>query len=116
MVILILIDFGVNFAVRMAKQIQLPAIDFLLKSLIFIALMPVLVIGVARSINGALNEAPDPLILMEEFSGQSAIKAKKRRIRPPRKSFGTSASAASFQPRQRAPISWALAQPWQLFC
>ncbi len=67
MVILLLIDFGLSMVVRLSKQIEVPQLDFLLKSLVFILAMPILVIGVARVITLSFDNAPEPMILLKEF-------------------------------------------------
>jgi type III secretion protein T len=67
MVILLLIDFGLSMVVRLSKQIEIPQLDFLLKSLVFVLAMPILVVGVARMINSSFENAPEPMIILQEF-------------------------------------------------
>ncbi|MEM8978522.1 MAG: flagellar biosynthetic protein FliR [Pseudomonadota bacterium] len=67
MVILILIDFGVNMVLRMSNPIKVTSMDFLLKSLVFVMAMPVLVYGVARAIESAVLGAGDPLLFLQEL-------------------------------------------------
>jgi len=69
MTLLFLTEVGVNFVARLSKGIELPSIDFLMKSLIFTLAMPILVIGLARSIKASFDAAPEPLQLMQEFMG-----------------------------------------------
>lgn len=69
MLILVLIEFGVNIIFRLAGQIKMPSVEFLMKTLVFVLAMPLLVYGLARTINGAFDSAPPPLTLLEQFSG-----------------------------------------------
>lgn len=67
MLILMLIEFGVNVSFRLAGQIKVPSIDFLIKSLVFVAAMPILIFGIARSMERAFDLAPDPLPMLQEL-------------------------------------------------
>lgn len=68
--LLLLAEFGLNMAFRLAGQIKMPAVDFLLKNMIFVAVMPILIFGLARSMEAAFDRAPQPLRVLEELVGE----------------------------------------------
>lgn len=64
--ILILLDIGINLIHRLSEQIKVPSIDFLMKNLALVLLMPVLVIGLFRMMEEAITRAPAPIQLLLE--------------------------------------------------
>ena len=67
MIILFLIEFGVNMVFRLAGQIKMPSVEFLIKTLVFVLAMPVLVLGLARAIEAAFSSVPPPLTSLQEM-------------------------------------------------
>lgn len=67
--ILILLEFGINVISRMSEKIKMPSIDFLLKNLALVLLLPLLVIGLFRMIGAAIENSPAPLQLAMRLLG-----------------------------------------------
>lgn len=68
--ILLLLEIGINLTHRVSEQIKVPSIDFLVKNLALVLLMPVLVIGLFRMMGEAFDRAPAPLqLVLEVFGG-----------------------------------------------
>lgn len=62
--ILLLLEFAINMMARLTEQIKLPSIDFLAKNIALTLLMPLLVLGLIRLMQKALDDAPDPLVTL----------------------------------------------------
>lgn len=61
--ILMLLEFGVSIIARLNEKLQMPAIDFLVKNLALVLLLPLISYGLIRMISGAIDGAPAPLDL-----------------------------------------------------
>lgn len=64
LILLFLIDAAVALAARLSSKIKLDSMDFLLKSLAFLVVMPVFVVALVRVIETTLLEADLPLTLL----------------------------------------------------
>lgn len=69
MVILLLLEFGINMLARVTEQIKMPAIDFLAKNFALAVLMPLLVFGLIRMMENQLDSAAPPLDLLQRLIG-----------------------------------------------
>lgn len=67
--ILMLLEFGINIISRMSEQIKMPSIDFLAKNLILVLMLPLLTIGLFRMIGAAIDGSPAPLQLAMRLMG-----------------------------------------------
>lgn len=59
--ILMLLEFGINIVNRLSEQIKLPSIDFLVKNIALVCALPFLVIGLFRMIGAAIDDNSAPL-------------------------------------------------------
>ncbi|MEM6478016.1 MAG: flagellar biosynthetic protein FliR [Pseudomonadota bacterium] len=69
LLLLMLLEFAINMASRLADQIQLPSIDFLAKNLALLFAMPVLVLALSRAMQATFDNAPPVLPLLAEIIG-----------------------------------------------
>lgn len=67
--IMVLIEFGLSLVFRFAGKINVPAIDFLTKNLLFVLIMPIFIFSWARAIEAHFARAPVPLGLLERLIG-----------------------------------------------
>lgn len=64
---LLLLEFGINIMARVSEQIKTPTIDFLIKNLALTLALPVMVFGLMRLMQKAFDETASPLPLLLRF-------------------------------------------------
>ena len=69
-IVLLFIEFSLSLAFRVAGQIRFPQVDFLLKNLIFVVLLPPLSIVLVRGIGHALDDGANALQLLNSLTGK----------------------------------------------